>query len=111
VQAQLALTIVDIKISVMKKVFFLIVFTTTYQWLSAQNVGIGTTTPQASAQLDVTSTTKGILIPRMTTAQRTAIATPVPGLLVFDNTSSSFWFYNGSSWTEFLTTSTSGWGY
>src|SRR5688500_10930224 len=71
--------LVDLKISAMKKIFFLILFTITCQWISAQNVGIGTATSQASAQLDVSSTTKGILIPRMTTAQRTAIATPVLG--------------------------------
>ena len=40
--------------------------------LAQQNVGIGTTTPNASALLDVSSTTKGILIPRMTGAQRLA---------------------------------------
>jgi hypothetical protein len=47
-----------------------------------QSVGIGTTTPNASAQLDIVSTNKGILIPRMTGAQRTAIPTPPIGLMV-----------------------------
>jgi hypothetical protein len=47
--------------------------------VTAQNVGIGTTTPNASAQLDITSTTRGMLAPRMTTAQRTAIATSAAG--------------------------------
>ena len=68
----------------------------------AQNVGIGTTTPDASAQLDISSTTKGILIPRMTSAQRTAIASPVRGLMVFDISTNSFWFFNGSIWMETL---------
>ncbi len=80
----------------------------TYQ-LSAQNIGIGTNTPDASALLDVTSTTKGILVPRMATAQRTAIASPLKGLLVFDNNTNSFWFYNGSAWTELSASSGSGW--
>jgi hypothetical protein len=66
----------------------------------AQSVGIGTTTPAASARLDVSSTTQGMLVPRMTTAQRTAIANPAKGLLVFDNTTSSFWFYNGTVWAN-----------
>ena len=61
---------------------------------------IGTTAPNASALLDVTSTTKGILIPRMTTAQRTAIANPVVGLLVFDNTTNSFWYRGSMVWLE-----------
>ena len=56
--------------------------------------------PDASAMMDIQSTTKGLLIPRMTTAERNAIVSPFKGLLVFDNTSSSFWFYNGSAWSE-----------
>lgn len=61
---------------------------------------IGTTTPNASALLDLTSTTKGILIPRMTTDQRTAIANPIAGLLVFDNTTNSFWYRGSMDWLE-----------
>lgn len=67
---------------------------------SQNNIGIGTTSPAASAALDITSTTKGLLIPRMTTAERTAIASPAKGLMVFDNTTSTYWFYNGSAWAE-----------
>lgn len=44
--------------------------------MRAQGVGIDTTTPNASTLLDLTSTTKGTLLPRMTSAQRAAIATP-----------------------------------
>ncbi|MCF8273246.1 MAG: hypothetical protein K9I95_05380 [Flavobacteriaceae bacterium] len=62
-------------------------------------VGIGTTDPDASSMLDIQSDAKGVLIPRMTTLQRTAIATPATGLLVFDTDTQSFWFYS-SSWTE-----------
>ena len=51
----------------------------------------------ASAMLEVSSTDKGMLVPRMTTAQRTAILTPATGLLVFDTTTDSFWYYNGTS--------------
>jgi hypothetical protein len=62
----------------------------------AQNVGIGTTTPDASAKLDVTSTTSGFLVPRMTNTQRDAIITPTKGLLVFSTTDNSFYYYDGA---------------
>lgn len=64
----------------------------------AQNVGIGTTTPAASAQLDVTSTTKGFLPPRMTSAQRDAIASPATGLTIYNTTINAFQVYNGTAW-------------
>ncbi len=67
---------------------------------SAQ-VGIGTTTPDASAQLDVQSGAKGVLIPRLTSTQRTGIASPADGLLVYDTDTKSFWYFkSGSGWTD-----------
>lgn len=62
------------------------------------SVGIGTSSINASAILDVTSTARGFLAPRMTTAQKNAIATPATGLLVYDTTLNAFNFYNGSVW-------------
>jgi hypothetical protein len=62
------------------------------------NVAIGTTTDAASALLNVSSTTKGILIPRMTTAQRDLISTPATGLQVYNTSSNTFDYYNGSTW-------------
>ena len=55
--------------------------------------------PDASAMLDVVSTTKGMLIPRMTQTQRDAIGTPASGLLIYqtDNTT-GFYYYDGSTW-------------
>jgi hypothetical protein len=61
-------------------------------------IGIGTNTPNTSAALDVTSTTQGILIPRMSTTQRNAISTPAVGLLVYDTDFSQIWVYNGTVW-------------
>jgi hypothetical protein len=63
-------------------------------------VGIGTTTPDASSALDITSTTKGLLIPRMTNAQRQAISNPSAGLQVFvtDFDGGRFLFYDGTEW-------------
>lgn len=56
--------------------------------------GIGTTTPDASAKLDVTSTTKGLLAPRMTSAQRAAITLPANGLLVYQTDGVSGFYVN-----------------
>lgn len=64
-------------------------------------VGIGTITPDASAQLDVTSNAKGVLVPRLTSVQRTGIATPADGLLVYDTDTKGFWYFKGGTgWTE-----------
>ena len=63
------------------------------------NVGIGTSSPSASALLDVSSSSKGILIPRMTATQKNAISSPTTGLLIFQTDApSDFYYYNGSSW-------------
>lgn len=56
-----------------------------------------------AAMLDVQSSGKGVLTPRMTTIQRLAISLPATGLLVYDTDTQSFWFYNGSTWDELVT--------
>ena len=66
--------------------------------LTAQSVGIGTPAPNSSAALDVTSSNKGLLMPRLTTVQRKKIANPAAGLLVFDTDKGAVMFYDGSSW-------------
>jgi len=68
-------------------------------------VGVGTTTPDASSMLDIQSSSKGVLIPRMLTTERTAITTPANGLLVFDTDTKSFWFYNVNIWKELVSDS------
>jgi uncharacterized protein (TIGR02145 family) len=64
-------------------------------------LGIGTQTPDNSAIVDIYSTTKGFLPPRMTQAQRTAITTPAAGLLVYqtDNTA-GYYYYSGANWVS-----------
>lgn len=57
-------------------------------------------TADGSAILDVKSTTKGVLVPRMTSAQRNMITNAAVGLLVFDLTTESFWFNGSSGWIE-----------
>jgi hypothetical protein len=77
--------------------------------ISAQNVGINSTgaPPSASAMLDVASTTSGFLVPRMTTAQRTAIGAPAAGLLVFDTSLNTFLYWDGAVWR--LMATSGGW--
>lgn len=55
------------------------------------------TPPSTNAMLDISSTTKGLLIPRMTTAQRNALTTS-DGLTVYDTDTKSYWFFNNTSW-------------
>lgn len=57
------------------------------------NVGIGTTTPDPSSVLEMKSTEKGVLVPRMTTAQRNAIPSPAEGLLVYDTDLDCFVYF------------------
>ena len=66
-----------------------------------QNVSISeddTYIPEASAMLDVYSQDKGLLVPRVTTAERGAISSPATGLLVFDTDENSYYFYTGIIW-------------
>lgn len=81
-----------------KKLLFCVVLFASLT-LNAQ-VGIGTTNPDASSLLEVQSTTKGLLTPRMTTAQRTAISSPANGLLVYDTDESAFYYYESASWSR-----------
>lgn len=66
------------------------------------NVGIGTTTPNASSILEMQATDKGVLVPRMTTAQRNAIASPANSLLVYDTDFDCYFYYIAATttWTS-----------
>ena len=70
--------------------------------MSFAQVGIGTTTPEASAALDVTSTTRGFLPPRLTQAQMNTVASPVEGLMVYcsDCAAKGMYVYTGSVWEQ-----------
>jgi len=76
-------------------------YTRRMTWLPSGQVGIGTV-PDASAVLDISSTNKGILIPRTTTEQRMNIGSPATGLMVFDTDVNKFYCYAGSEWVEIL---------
>ncbi len=73
----------------------------TYYLTNAQ-IAINTdgTDPDTSAMLDVSSTDKGILIPRMDSTSRNNISNPATGLMVYDTDENTFWYYNGTMWSE-----------
>ncbi|MFZ4771334.1 MAG: hypothetical protein ACOYLO_14215, partial [Ferruginibacter sp.] len=84
----------------MKKIFVFVLFAILFINASfAQSIGIGTNTPATSALLEIKSNTKGLLIPRTSTASRTAIVSPAKGLLIYDTTAGNFYFHNGTAWT------------
>lgn len=64
---------------------------------AAQNIGIGTTTPNPNALLDIQSNSKGVLIPRVDSVQRKNIPNTA-GLLVYDISYKCFWYNTGSAW-------------
>ena len=65
------------------KQFFTLLAAVLFTATTFAQVGIGTTTPDASSALDISTTTQGLLLPRMTAAQRDAISTPAQGLIIF----------------------------
>lgn len=74
--------------------------------LNAQT-GIGTTMPHASAKLDITSTDKGFLPPRMTSSQRTSIQNPATGLMVYQTDGTAgLYYYNGTAWIYIINSTT-----
>jgi hypothetical protein len=88
----------------MKRLITLICIFSSTQ-LTAQT-GIGTTTPHASAKLDITSVDKGFLPPRMTSSQRDAIPSPAAGLMVYQTDGTSgLYYYNGSAWVYIINNS------
>jgi microcystin-dependent protein len=98
----------------MKKLIIIFISVLTFNFLSAQT-GIGTTTPNASAKLDVYSTNKGFLPPRVTLTSATdasTIANPAEGLLVYNLGSvglqAGYYYWNGASWATIATASSAG---
>lgn len=79
------------------KRFLLVIAASCFAASGMAQIGIGTTSPQAA--LDVSSTTQGILIPRMTTAQRNAMSSPVTSTMVYDTSLGEYYYYTGTGWT------------
>jgi trimeric autotransporter adhesin len=86
----------------MKKILTILFAIIGCNFLHAQSVGIGTTSPSNSAILDLSSNSKGLLIPRMTTLQRTSISSPVAGLMVYDTDFREYYHYDGNFWRKIL---------
>lgn len=78
---------------------------------SHAQIGVGTTTPDASSVLDVSSTTKGLLIPRMTTGERNLIASPAKGLTIFNLTTNQLEFNSGTTTDPFWSAANSSTGW
>lgn len=95
--------------------FIVLVLLLSKEKISAQNVGIGTFTPQPSALLDIDASpanNKGILVPRMTTLQRTSIPSPANSLLVFDTDIDCFFYWSSTtaSWNSLCNNGSGGVG-
>lgn len=85
-------------------VLFAVIFTTKCysQSVSINNNGVAADT---TSILDISSTTKGLLVPRMTIQQKNTIVNPATGLLIYQTDGDSgFYFYNGTSWLLLVTT-------
>ncbi len=68
----------------MKKIiFYYFALALVVSSLQGQNVGIGTATPNSTARLEIVDTERGVLVPRLTQAQRDAISSPAQSLLIF----------------------------
>ncbi|MFD1614773.1 hypothetical protein [Gelatiniphilus marinus] len=95
----------------MKKIAFSIMLLCGSYYYSTAQVGIGTTTPDASSILDVESSDKGVLIPRLTTVQRNAVTTPANGLVIYNSTTNRFEYNSGTThapnWVPLISNSVS----
>ena len=99
--------------SLLSKFLFFIIVNWLCQTLSAQNVGINETgaNPDVSAMLDINTNTKGILIPRLTRAQKSLIASPANGLLIYQTDDTmGFWYFEQTKWVPVMRSITAGKG-
>ncbi len=78
-----------------------ILFFTFYSLSSLKaQIGINTTSPNASSILDVNSTSKALLVPRLTNSQMNAISSPATGLTIYNTDATSLYVYNGLTWNS-----------
>ncbi|MBS3999542.1 MAG: hypothetical protein KGZ71_03570, partial [Desulfobulbaceae bacterium] len=86
-----------------KFILLIVLLVLHYNAQAQENVGIGTTTPEVTALLDLVSTDKGLLVPRLTTVNRDAIGAPATGLMIYNTTNNRFEYYTGATWVPILT--------
>jgi len=84
----------------MKKILFIFYIFSLFHAFGQIAVNADGSDPDPSAMLDISATDKGILIPRMTSDQRTAINPAAEGLMVYDTDTQSFWYHDGTQWVE-----------
>lgn len=83
----------------MKKLLIIFCSLIVFNFCLGQNVGIGTASPNTNAALDITSSSKGLLIPRMDSVSRKNIPA-VNGLMVYDTDTKCFWYQDGTRWVN-----------
>lgn len=82
----------------MKKLYLLLCSFLVSIVVTAQNVGIGTAAPHASAMLEISSSNKGLLLPRVT--DTSAISAPAKGLTIYSTNNNKLWYYDGNRWQQ-----------
>lgn len=82
------------------RISIILIFLTTSVFAQQSNMGVGTLSPDPSALLELRANNMGFLVPRMNTVEKLAITSPATGLLVYDTSTSSFWYFDGTQWVE-----------
>lgn len=82
----------------MKRILFALVLVSLKQVSTGQNVGIGTTTPHVNAALEIKSSGKGILMPRVSAVAKNGMTNVPKGMMVYDTTYSTFYYHDGNKW-------------
>lgn len=84
----------------MKRIIHIISILFVCSSLGWAQTGINTTSPSAKAELEIYSTSKGVLLPVLTDAEMLAISSPATGLIVYNSTKATYYYYNGSIWNR-----------
>lgn len=83
----------------MKKLLVLFFSLSVINFCFSQSVGVGTTSPNVNAALDISSSSKGLLIPRMDSASRKNIPA-TNGMMLYDTDTKCFWYHDGTRWVN-----------